>query len=228
MEIKHRYMIISVVMQVFILCLATNIYAYDTAPRISDREIVESLTELKQGQKAINKRIDDLIVNFNKRFEDMNNNFNKRFEAMDKRFEDMNNNFNKRFEAMDKRFEDMNNNFNKRFEEMNTSFNKRFEAMDKRFEDMHDTMLILYTSTMALLAALIGYLIWDRNTAQKPMKRKIERLEGDISAVEIELDQHLDIRNPSGPVMPRLIKALRELAQTDEKLANVLRSFSLL
>ncbi len=48
MEIKNKYMIISVVMPVFILCLVTNTYAYNTAPRISDREIVESLTELKQ------------------------------------------------------------------------------------------------------------------------------------------------------------------------------------
>ncbi len=196
---QKKYATVPAFIFFILLSLTINLYAYDTAPRISDREIVESLTELKQGQKAINQRIDDLIVNFNKRFEDMNNNFNKRFEAMDKRFEDMNNNF-----------------------------NKRFEAMDKRFEDMHDTMLILYTSTMALVAALIGYLIWDRNTAQKPMKQKVEKLENDMSVVEMELDQHLDIRNPSGPVVPRLIKALRELAQTDEKVASVLRSFSLL
>ena len=63
--------------------------AYDTAPRISDREIVERLTtleqkmvNLEQGQQAILREID------------------KRFEAMDQRFEAMD----KRFEAMDQRF----------------------------------------------------------------------------------------------------------------------------
>ncbi len=46
--------------------------------------------------------------------------------------------------------------------------------------------------------------------------------------MEAELEQQLDILNPSGPVLPRLLKALKELAQTDERLATVLRSFSLL
>lgn len=64
-------------------------YAYDKAPRISDREIIERLTTLEQktvgleqGQKAILREMD------------------QRFEAMDKRFDAMD----KRFEAMDRRF----------------------------------------------------------------------------------------------------------------------------
>ena len=39
---------------------AVPAWGYETAPRITDREIVEVLTELKAGQQAINQRIDDL------------------------------------------------------------------------------------------------------------------------------------------------------------------------
>jgi len=53
--------------------LAGNI---KVAPRISDKEIIERLTRLEEGQKALNKRIDDLR-------EEMNS----RFVAMDKRLD---------------------------------------------------------------------------------------------------------------------------------------------
>jgi hypothetical protein len=59
------------------------LYAIDTAPRVSDREIIQGLAELKVGQSAIqqqmqlmqqeiqltNKRIDDLQESMNKRFD---------------------------------------------------------------------------------------------------------------------------------------------------------------
>jgi predicted PurR-regulated permease PerM len=64
--------------------------AIETAPKITDREIVERLTRLEErltrveeGQKAILREID------------------KRFEAMDKRFESMD----KRFDAIDRKID---------------------------------------------------------------------------------------------------------------------------
>lgn len=45
--------------------LNTELYAVQTAPHISDREIVERLTRLEEGQKALDKRFDDM----NKRFD---------------------------------------------------------------------------------------------------------------------------------------------------------------
>ena len=50
--------------------------AVERAPRISDREIVERLTRLEEGQKHIDKRIDDL-----------RSEMNSRFQAIDKRFD---------------------------------------------------------------------------------------------------------------------------------------------
>ncbi|MBI4688791.1 MAG: hypothetical protein HY754_00740 [Nitrospirae bacterium] len=50
------------------ILIPSIVFAIEKAPRISDREIVERLTRLEEGQKAILREID------------------KRFEAMDKRF----------------------------------------------------------------------------------------------------------------------------------------------
>lgn len=55
-----------------IFALTLPIFAFrhlDFIPRISDRGIVERLTKLEEGQKSLNKRIDDLHSEMNSRFE---------------------------------------------------------------------------------------------------------------------------------------------------------------
>ena len=106
---------------------------------------------------------------------------------------------------------------NKKFDEMTQNFNQRFK-------EMHSMILTLFTSVMALVIAMIGYMIWDRKTAQKPFKHQLDHLENQFSTME----SHLDMKNPSGPVIARLLASLRKLAETDGKVAEVLRSFSLL
>jgi hypothetical protein len=48
--------------------------AVEKAPRITDREIVERLTRLEEGQKALNKRFDDV----NRRIDDLRAEMNGR------------------------------------------------------------------------------------------------------------------------------------------------------
>ncbi|MFQ5902031.1 MAG: hypothetical protein ACE5IH_10800 [Thermodesulfobacteriota bacterium] len=64
--------------------------AIETAPRITDREIVETLTEirgdikrLEEGQKAILREMDKRFGSMDKRFGSMD----KRFEAIDSQFD---------------------------------------------------------------------------------------------------------------------------------------------
>ncbi|MBI4723261.1 MAG: hypothetical protein HY769_09780 [Candidatus Stahlbacteria bacterium] len=46
--------------------------------RITDREIIERLTRLEEGQKALNQRIDDM----NTRIDDMNTSLGKRIDDL--------------------------------------------------------------------------------------------------------------------------------------------------
>jgi len=144
--------------------------AVEVAPRISDREIIEALTELKAGQKALKENV------------------NRRFEAVDQRFE-----------AMDQRFESM-----------EAGFNQRFNFLENRI------MVVI-----AGIFGLIGYIVWDRKTALRPVEERLIKLEN-------ELHRDLEIQHEEGSRLTRLVKVLREMAKHDEKLANVLRSFSLL
>jgi hypothetical protein len=132
--------------------LFSTAFAVEVAPRITDREIVEALTELKAGQKHLNQRIDDT---------------------------------------------------------------------NQRISDLYDINLTMFATLAALITGLFGYIIWDRRTMMKPVQERLERLEKDI-------ERDLDPRNEHGSLPTRLLKVLREMAKTDEKLAAVLRSFSLL
>ena len=78
----------------FLFLALSDIFAVDVAPRISDREIVERLARLEEGQKTLNKRIDDL-----------RSEMNDRFAIVDKRIDDLRSEMNGRFDAMNGRFD---------------------------------------------------------------------------------------------------------------------------
>jgi predicted PurR-regulated permease PerM len=155
--------------------------AVDVAPRISDREIIESLASLKQGQADSERSID------------------KRFDAVDKRFD-----------AVDKRFDDLNRNID-----------KRFDSVNQRITDLQTTILGFSGAMFTLIIAIFGYIAWDRRTVMKPVQERLDKH-------EMLFHKELDITHGAGSVLTRLVKALKELAKTDPKLAKVLRSFSLL
>ncbi len=128
-------------------------FAIETAPRISDREIIEGLADLKATQNVILQRLD------------LND---KRFDQVDKRFEQID----KRFEQIDKRFEQV----DKRFEQVD----RRFELVDKRFDEMNATNRMFFGFVMSTLLALFGYIVWDRRTLMKPLEERIFSLEREL------------------------------------------------
>ena len=155
-----------IIVILFLAGISVGVHAVEVAPRISDREIIESLAELKSGQKSLQMTIDE------------------RFKAVDHRF---------------------------------SSMDDRFSSMDDRFDKIWSLMLVM----LAGIFGLIGFIIWDRKTAMKPLEQRLDRIEN-------ELHHDLEIQHDQGSKMTRLINALRELAQTDPKVAGVLRQFSLL
>ncbi|CAN2039155.1 conserved hypothetical protein [Candidatus Magnetomoraceae bacterium gMMP-15] len=143
----------------FILIQNTTGLAVEKALRITDREIIEKLTELKSGQETINVRLEQV----DKRFEELRSDVNVRFEQVDKRFEEFRSDMNTRFEQVDKRFEQV----DKRFEELRSDMNARFEQL---FNLMLWGFGILFTG----IFGLIGFVIWDRRNLLNRSKRKLK------------------------------------------------------
>ena len=90
---KNRFNLTALFFFLLILFAGNFSYAVETAPRISDREIIESLTELKAGQKALKELMEERFEQVDKRFEQVD----KRFEQVDKRFEEVNDRFKQMF-----------------------------------------------------------------------------------------------------------------------------------
>ncbi len=196
-------------MALLFFCEGSPVFAVEIAPRITDREIVESLAKLQQGQQNIDKRFDDLRIEMNHRFEGVDKRFegvDKRFVEVGKRFDDLRADMNKRFEAVDRRFE---------------AVDRRFDDLNRRMDTSHQTMLALFGALITLIVALFGYIAWDRRTLVKPLQEK-------LTVLEYQQTQEIQSRKADISRMDQLLDALRQLSQEDQKLASVLRSFSLL
>ncbi len=77
-----------------LLLFTFTVQAVEVAPRITDREIIESLSELKTGQ--VENRAEIKVLH-------------GRFDAMEKRFDDMKMETNRRFDDVNRRFESLEN-----------------------------------------------------------------------------------------------------------------------
>jgi len=132
------------------LLVTTSAVAVDVAPRISDREIIESLAELKAGQKALEEKMD---LRFNV--------VGQRFDAVDQRFKSVG----QRFTTVDQRFDTM-----------QEQIDQRFQAVDQRLDFIQQLMLV----TIAGIFGLIGFIMWDRYSTLRPMDTRLRTLEEEL------------------------------------------------
>ena len=73
-----KKIIVIVTVLITVLIIPSLLLAVERAPRISDREIVERLTKLEEGQKNLEKRIDGV----NKRIDDLRSQMNSRLDDL--------------------------------------------------------------------------------------------------------------------------------------------------
>lgn len=67
----------------FFFFIYTPAFAVDIAPPVSEREIIlEKLSRLEEGQRNLNKRIDDMGKSLDKRIGDLRSDMNSRFSDL--------------------------------------------------------------------------------------------------------------------------------------------------
>jgi len=74
-----------------IFILKSPVFAYQKTLGLTDKEIVERLIKLEEGQKALQKEMNIRFTDINKRFDDVN----RRFDDINRRLDDINNRINK-------------------------------------------------------------------------------------------------------------------------------------
>jgi len=99
--------------------------------------------------------------------------------------------------------------------------NQQFDAVNQRIDDLHGTMPALFSALIVLFVAQLGYTIWDRRTALRPLQEKIDRLDRD-------LQRDIELKSDQDPRLTRVVEALQQLGRDDERIASALRSVSLM
>ena len=158
-----------------ILSLPVSIFAVEVAPRISDREIIEKLSTLEAGQKALDQRLTDLRSEMKSGQEALRSEMKSGQEAL------------------------------------RSEMKSGQEAIDKRFAFIENLMIAL----IGLIVSLIAFILWDRMATIRPIETRIKKVENELTSLDSSR-------------LERMIQALRELSKTDDRLAGILRSFSLL
>ena len=111
-----------------------------------------------------------------------------------------------RLNQMDKRMDIMQ-------EQTNQSIQLLTQATQKLSDDVSELKTTMYTSIISVILVLVGFLIWDRRAALKPMEDKINQVVETI---------------PDKNKIEQLFKALRHLSEKDPQLASTLKQFNLL
>lgn len=120
-----------------------------------------------------------------------------------------------RFKAIDQRFEQVDQRFeqvDKRFEQVD----KRFEQVDKQFEQFTTFMWILAVIFIGIASVTIGFALWDRRTMIRPFETKVTQIEKSFE--KFRDDKRVE----------KIIAVLRELAKSDNRLAEALKTINLL
>lgn len=139
-------------------------WSIETAPRISDREIIERLTRLEEGQKALLQRFDAL----DKRIDGLD----KRIDSLEKRIDEVNRSLGQRIDSLDQRI----NSLTQRIDEMNRSLG---QIMMWGFGVLFSGMLVL-----------VGFILWDRRSALAPAVRQMEGLKEREERLEAALREY--------------------------------------
>ncbi|MFH1005477.1 MAG: hypothetical protein V1781_08320 [Bacteroidota bacterium] len=102
----------------------------------------------------------------------------------------------------------------KRFEELRADINNRFEQTNTYI----GWLIVLFC---AITASTIGFAIWDRRTMIRPFETKVKEIESSMENIRSLIEDQIKKTSQS-------IHVWRELAKTDNKIAEALRTYSLL
>ena len=220
-----------VLLWLLLLGAALPASAVEVAPRISDREIIEALAQLREGQKTLNARIDALDQKIDTEVAGLHQKIDIKTAALDQKIEAQGKALNVRMDALEARIDALDQKIDTTAAALNEKIDAQGAMMQARFADlqksMEQSMGYLWAVMVVMLAGifgLIGFVVWDRKTALKPLEQRMVRLEQEVHEVHTELQA----QHGEEGLLQRIVQALRALAAEDERIARVLRQCSLL
>ncbi|GJQ49492.1 hypothetical protein KsCSTR_10400 [Candidatus Kuenenia stuttgartiensis] len=161
--------ILSAIILISFFILQHTVIAVETAPRISDREIIESLAEIRGNLKRLDEKLDTVDKSLNKRIDDLDSNLNKRIDDLDS-------NLNKRIDALDSKL-------NKRIDDLRTDINSRFEEVGNRFDTLQWTLGLFITIALVIFGFVLR-MQWQMHRRQTQMETILETQREELSFIK--------------------------------------------
>ena len=172
--------ILSAIILISFFILQHTVIAVETSPRISDREIIESLAEIRGNLKRLDEKLDTVDKSLNKRIDDLDSNLNKRIDDLDsnlnKRIDDLDSNLNKRIDALDSKL-------NKRIDDLRTDINSRFEEVGNRFDTLQWTLGLFITIALVIFGFVLR-MQWQMHRRQTQMETILETQREELSFIK--------------------------------------------
>ena len=103
---------------------------------------------------------------------------------------------------------------NRQTQQLRAEMGQLREDMNLQFTRQFRLTVALLSAFAALVAAIIGFALWDRRTMLRPFERSVRTLEDDLTTNRQRVEA--------------LVDAFRVLGQRDPAVANVLKQFNLL
>ena len=144
--------------------MPVRLLAVEVAPRITDREIIERLTRLEEGQRNLEQRMVEGFAALGQRIDDTN----RRIDDTNRRIDDT----------------------NRRIEDNNRSLSQRFDDTNRRIDELREYLLWGFGVMFAGMFALVGFVLWDRRTALAPAVRRTEELQERERRLEAALKEY--------------------------------------
>jgi len=135
--------------------------AVKKAPRITDKEIIERLTRLEEGQRAINKRIDGLESSLNRRIDDVN----------------------KRIDDVNRRIDGLERSLNKRIDDLRAEMNDRFNTLQ--------WMLGLFITISLLILGFVLRMQWQMQRRQTRLEATLNAHREEINFLKSLIEKLL-------------------------------------
>ena len=144
---------------------APTVFAVERAPRISDREIIESLSELKVGQKALQQQINDLKESTQQQINDLK-------ESTQQQINDLKESTQQQIGSVQRQINDL-----------QESTNRRFDVLQWMFG-------VFITLALAILSAL-WRILWHQQRRLSVIEAALETQKDEMAFIKGLIDKLL-------------------------------------
>ncbi|GIX48068.1 MAG: hypothetical protein KatS3mg131_2279 [Candidatus Tectimicrobiota bacterium] len=157
---------------------------------ITGREIVERLTRLEEGQKALQQRLEQVDRRLEQGLAAVNERLGREVAVLTQRLEQMDRRLEQGLAAVNERIGREVAAVNRRLEQGLAAVNQRMDAVEKRIGELQEFLLWGFGLTFGGMFALIGFVLWDRRTALAPAVRRLEELQDREQRLEAALREY--------------------------------------